>query len=57
MSAMRNLAGREVNGRPLRIDGASNAPSGGGPPGMNNMEGMRGGSGPGPGQRPVEVWS
>ena len=30
MSAVRNLAGREVNGRPLRIDSATNAPGGGG---------------------------
>ena len=30
MSAVRNLAGREVNGRPLRIDSAANAPGGGG---------------------------
>ena len=28
MSAVRNLAGREVNGRPLRIDSATNAPGG-----------------------------
>ena len=28
MSAVRNLAGRELNGRPLRIDSASNAPGG-----------------------------
>ena len=28
MSAVRNLAGREVNGRPLRIDSAMNAPGG-----------------------------
>ena len=27
-SAVRNLAGREVNGRPLRIDSATNAPGG-----------------------------
>ena len=26
MSACRNLAGRELNGRPLRIDSAMNAP-------------------------------
>ena len=26
MSAVRNLAGRELNGRPLRIDSATNAP-------------------------------
>ncbi len=30
MSAVRNLAGRELNGRPLRIDSASNAPNAGG---------------------------
>ena len=30
MSAVRNLAGREVNGRPLRSDSATNAPGGGG---------------------------
>ncbi len=29
MSAVRNLAGREVNGRPLRIDSATNAPGDG----------------------------
>ncbi len=29
-SAIRNLAGREVNGRPLRIDSAANAPGGDG---------------------------
>ena len=28
MSAVRNLAGKEVNGRPLRIDSATNAPGG-----------------------------
>ena len=28
MSAVRNLAGRELNGRPLRVDSASNAPGG-----------------------------
>ena len=28
MSAVRNLAGRELNGRPLRIDSATNAPGG-----------------------------
>lgn len=28
MSAVRNLTGREVNGRPLRIDSATNAPGG-----------------------------
>ena len=28
MSAVRNLAGREVGGRPLRIDSATNAPGG-----------------------------
>ncbi len=27
-SAVRNLAGQEVNGRPLRIDSATNAPGG-----------------------------
>ena len=36
MSAVRNLAGREVNGRPLRIDSAMNAPGGG--PGENLLE-------------------
>ena len=55
MSAVRNLAGRELNGRPLRIDSACNAPSGGlggmGPPG----EGPRGGVGPGPGQGPLRI--
>ena len=30
MSAVRNLGGRELNGRPLRIDSATNAPGGGG---------------------------
>ena len=30
MSAVRNLAGRELNGRQLRIDSATNAPGGGG---------------------------
>ena len=30
MSAVRNLSGRELNGRPLRIDSATNAPGGGG---------------------------
>ena len=30
MSAVRNLAGRELNGRPLRIDSAANAPNSGG---------------------------
>ena len=30
MSAVRNLAGRELNGRPLRIDSATNAPGGDG---------------------------
>ena len=55
MSAVRNLAGRELNGRPLRIDSASNAPSVGGSFGMGiNPEGMRG-AGPGQGPRPVEV--
>ena len=29
-SAVRNLIGRELNGRPLRIDSATNAPGGGG---------------------------
>lgn len=33
MSAVRNLAGRELNGRPLRIDSATNAPGGEGPKG------------------------
>ena len=28
MSAVRNLQGKEVNGRPLRIDSATNAPGG-----------------------------
>ena len=61
MSAVRNLAGREVSGRPLRIDSAANAPSAGGP-GMGgpliNPDAFRGpAGGPGPGQaaKPVEV--
>lgn len=69
MSAVRNLAGRELNGRPLRIDSASNAPSAGGVGGMGmGFEGPKGspgpGSGPGPGPGPgqgqgsraIEVW-
>lgn len=59
MSAVRNLAGRELSGRPLRIDSAANAPSAGGTgmggPGMNS-DGFRGpGAGPGLGPKPVEV--
>lgn len=59
MSAVRNLAGREVSGRPLRIDSAANAPSAGGPgmggPGMN-AEAFRGpGPAPGLGAKIVEV--
>lgn len=50
MSAVRNLAGREVAGRPLRIDSAANAPSAGGS-GMNT-EGSRAPTGP---VIPVEV--
>lgn len=58
MSAVRNLAGRELNGRPLRIDSASNAPGGGGGgqggPGGTNVDAFRG-VGAGPGPKPVEV--
>lgn len=61
MSAVRNLAGREVCGRPLRIDSAANAPSAGGPgpggPGVN-AEMFRGpgpGAGPGLGAKPAPV--
>ena len=50
MSAVRNLAGRELNGRPLRIDSAANAPMAGGGQGMNSD-----GFAPGPGPKPVEV--
>ena len=60
MSAVRNLAGRELNGRPLRIDSACNAPSGGGPLGGMGQEGggFRG-AGPALAQQPntVEVHS
>lgn len=56
MSAVRNLAGREVSGRPLRIDSAANAPSAGGLGGVGgsgmNVETMRGPTGP---VIPVEV--
>jgi hypothetical protein len=60
MSAVRNLAGREVAGRPLRIDSAANAPSAGGP-GMGppvNPDMFRGAgpnAGPGNPTKPVEV--
>lgn len=54
MSAVRNLAGRELNGRPLRIDSATNAPSAGGMGSMGFKAEARG-MGPGPGQGPIEV--
>lgn len=56
MSAVRNLAGRELSGRPLRIDSACNAPSAGGPGSGGvgvNAGGFRG-AGPGPLLKPVE---
>ena len=53
MSAVRNLAGREINGRPLRVDSASNAPGGtrgimgGGGGGESSRMGQGGGRLPG----------
>ena len=38
MSAVRNLGGQELNGRPLRIDSATNAPGGGGGGGGGGSE-------------------
>ena len=56
MSAVRNLAGRELNGRPLRIDSAANAPSGGNTGPFGGGEGARGmGAGPAQAPKPMEV--
>ena len=57
MSAVRNLTGRELNGRPLRIDSATNAPGGGGGGGggFSGGEIGRGVSGRPPGNVEVHV--
>ncbi len=58
MSAVRNLAGRELSGRPLRIDSACNAPSAGGMGLGGNMGaegGFRGAAGPAAGQQPNPI--